>query len=40
MAGGRRDGNSSENLTPQGIEEWQFNIPRLFDLKKSDTEKV
>ena len=24
----RRDGNSSENLTPRGIGEWQFNIPR------------
>ena len=23
-----RDGNSSENFTPGGIKEWQFNIPR------------
>ena len=23
-----RDGNSSKNLIPRGIKEWQFNIPR------------
>jgi hypothetical protein len=30
-----RDGNSSDNFTPRGIEEWQFDIPRGSRKSKS-----